>query len=64
MFIYELENVEIGCNFFRIEANINNSSIEFKFFQTPLETILKTLDLNGIDINDEEIKENIKDYEF
>ena len=64
MFIYEIESIEIGCNFFRIEANINNNAIEFRFFQTPLDTIMKTLDINGIDINDEEIQKEISNYEF
>ena len=64
MFIYEIENIEIGRNFFKIEANVNNSAVEFVFFQTPLDIIIKTLDINGINFNDEEIQKEISNYEF
>ena len=64
MFIYEIENIEIGRNFFKIEANVNNSAVEFDFFQTPLDIIIKTLDINGINFNDEEIQKEISNYEF
>ena len=64
MFIYEIENIEIGRNFFNIEANVNNSAVEFHFFQTPLDIIIKTLDINGINFNDEEIQKEISNYEF
>jgi hypothetical protein len=64
MYDYIIEDLTIGFNFFRIEANANRGSVELRFFQTPLETIKQTLEINGIDFYDEEIQKYIEDYDF